>query len=72
MKRSHSFPWTEHFTYPLKILTIMTILNKLFTTRLDNLVEQVDNHDYKSELIDLINQQVSDDTYIVSKELISY
>ena len=50
----------------------MTILNKLFTTRLDNLVEQVDNHDYKSELIDLINQQVSDDTYIVSKELISY
>mgnify|MGYP003135365094 CR=1 FL=1 len=68
MKHSHSFPWTEHFTYPLKIPTIMTTLNKLFSSELGNLVNQIDNNENKNELIELINQQVSDDTYIVSKE----
>tara|TARA_R100000655_G_scaffold72735_1_gene111247 strand:+ start:926 stop:1072 length:147 start_codon:yes stop_codon:yes gene_type:complete len=46
----------------------MTTLNKLFSSELGNLVNQIDNNENKNELIELINQQVSDDTYIVSKE----
>ena len=61
-KRSHSFPWTEHSTYPLQNLTIMTNLNRSITT-LAQLIEQVDNHKNKEELIELITDQVSDDTY---------
>lgn len=40
----------------------MTNLNRSITT-LAQLIEQVDNHTNKEELIELINEQVSDDTY---------
>ena len=40
----------------------MTTLNRSITT-LAQLIEQVDNHTNKEELIKLINEQVSDDTY---------
>ena len=67
-KRSHSFPWTEHSTYPLQIHTIMT--NTKFTKRLANLINQIESHDYKEELIKLIGDQVSDDTVTLQKEII--
>ena len=44
----------------------MTNLNRSITT-LAQLIEQVDNHSYKDELILLLNEQVADDTYIVSE-----
>lgn len=40
----------------------MTNLNRSINT-LAQLIEQVDNHTNKEELIELINEQVSDDTY---------
>ena len=43
----------------------MTNLNRSINT-LAQLIEQVDNHTNKEELIKLINEQVTDDTYIVS------
>ena len=43
----------------------MTNLNRSINT-LAQLIEQVDNHTNKEELIELINEQVTDDTYIVS------
>ena len=43
----------------------MTNLNRSINT-LAQLIEQVDNHTNKDELIELIREQVLDDTYIVS------
>jgi hypothetical protein len=43
----------------------MTNLNRSITT-LAQLIEQVDNHTNKEELIELITDQVSDDTYQVN------
>ena len=45
---------------------IMTTSNRQITT-LAQLIEQVDNHTDKDELIQLINEQVIDDTYQIKR-----
>ena len=44
--------------------------NTKFTKRLANLINQIESHDYKEELIKLIGDQVSDDTVTLQKEII--
>jgi len=43
----------------------MTTLNRSINT-LSQLIEQIDNHSNKEELIKLITEQVSDDTYEIT------
>ena len=43
----------------------MTTLNRSINT-LSQLIEQIDNHSNKEELIKLITDQVSDDTYEIT------